>query len=365
MVTLKVELGDRSYPIHIGSHLLERLHSLLSPFISKGKKVLIITDRHVAPLYLQTVEEQIRRTGADVFSYQVNPGESAKSLSVFQEIIGFALQNGLDRKSVVLALGGGVVGDLAGFVAATYMRGIPFVQIPTTLLAHDSSVGGKVAVNHPLGKNIIGSFHQPLMVVYDTNTLKTLPSRELSAGFSEVIKHGFIWDAQFVQWLDQNAQSLWNLEEPMLSEAIYRGCLVKVHVVSNDEKEEGLRAILNLGHTIGHAIETLSGYGELNHGEAVAIGMVGAAKLAEKLGIVEEIFSLSEEYTRILKKYHLPTSLPGHFSPDEVISVMKRDKKNRENTIVMVLPKKFGEVIITKGVPEAAIKEVLTELKQK
>ncbi|MBO8170709.1 MAG: 3-dehydroquinate synthase [Bacillaceae bacterium] len=361
MKTLRVNLGERSYPIFIDEHILENTAEFLKEKVRHDQRLFVVTDEHVAPLYLQPVLNSLEQAGYTVGHYIVEAGEKAKSLDVLQEIIGVAIQSGLDRNSLFLALGGGVVGDLTGFVAATYMRGVEFIQLPTTLLAHDSSVGGKVGVNHPLGKNMIGAFHQPLMVIYDTHTLKSLPVREVSAGFAEVIKHGLIWDASFVSWLESHAEGLLRLEPDLMKQALYRACSVKVNVVSQDEKEQGLRAILNLGHTFGHAIESLSGYSGFIHGEAVSVGMVGASLLAERLGMAEHVF---EPTRRLLKRYRLPVRLPDTFDEQEMLDVMKRDKKSKEGKLVMVLPEAIGRVQVVKGVDETLVMEALKQLKE-
>jgi 3-dehydroquinate synthase len=362
MKQLTVELGERSYPIWIGPGVIEQLPRLLEEAgIDSGRKLFIVTDEHVAPLYLDQTKSQLQDAGYMVYHSVVEAGEKAKSLAVYERVMTEALEAGLDRKSAFLALGGGVVGDLAGFAAATYMRGVAFVQIPTTLLAHDSSVGGKVAVNHPLGKNIIGAFHQPRLVAYDTEFLKTLPPREVAAGFAEVIKHGLIWDETFVTWLEQNAEGLQRFEHDLLQEALLRACSVKVAVVSEDEKERGLRAILNLGHTFGHAFEALCGYETLNHGEAVSIGMVAAAMLAERLGIASDI---SARTRHILEKYRLPVMLPHAMNADKIIEAMRRDKKGEGGKLVFVLPTAIGKVEIRKDVAEEPVREVLCALQE-
>ncbi|MED4728039.1 3-dehydroquinate synthase [Aneurinibacillus migulanus] len=362
MRRLTVELGERSYPIWIGAGVLGELPRLLEEAgIDNQRKLFIVTDEHVAHLYLDKVEAVLRAAGYMIYHSIVEAGEKAKSLSVYERVMTEALEAGLDRQSAFLALGGGVVGDLAGFVAATYMRGVAFVQIPTTLLAHDSSVGGKVAVNHPLGKNIIGAFHQPRLVAYDTELLRTLPSREVAAGFAEVIKHGLIWDETFVEWLEQNADGLQRFDDNLLQEALLRACSVKVAVVSEDEKERGLRAILNLGHTFGHAFEALCGYEKLNHGEAVAIGMVAAAMLAERLGIAS---SISNRTRRILEQYSLPVALPYVMEADAVIEAMRRDKKGEGGKLVFVLPTAIGKVEIRKDIAEEPVRDVLHALQE-
>lgn len=362
MKCLEVQLGDRSYPIWIGPGVVQQLPQYLAEAgIGTNRKLFMITDENVAPLHLDHVQEILTRAGYQVATAVVPGGERAKSLDIYGDMMTKVLEAGLDRKSAILALGGGVVGDLTGFVAATYMRGVDFIQIPTTLLAHDSSVGGKVAVNHPLAKNIIGAFHQPKLVCYDTNFLKTLPPRELAAGFAEMIKHGLIWDEQFVEWLEEHAEALWNLEDSFMQEALYRACSVKVAVVSQDERENGIRAILNLGHTFGHSFESMLHYETINHGEGVAIGMVGAALLAEKAGLAQDI---SERTIALLKKYHLPTSLEMDLSIDGMIDVMHHDKKGESGQLVFIVPRKIGEVEIRKDIDENLVREVLSMLKE-
>ena len=362
MKTLKVELGDRSYPIYIGNGILGQLGELFAiNGISKKSSLLIVTDDHIAPLHLQSVKAVLAEAGYNVFDTVVNSGEKSKSLAVLERVIGEALNAQLDRNSAIIALGGGVVGDLAGYVAASYMRGVKFVQIPTTILAHDSSVGGKVAVNHPQAKNIIGAFHQPELVVFDTATIRTLPEREIRAGYAEMVKHGLIWDASFVQWYDQNAEQLLSLDMDAVQYALYEGCRIKSLVVSEDERENGLRAILNLGHTIGHAIEAVAGYGEMLHGEAISIGMVGSAKLAMKYGCPESVYT---ETKRLLKKFGLPTRLPEQYDVDAIMSAMGHDKKFKEGTMIFVLPTAIGAVEIRKGIPADWVKEIVEQLKR-
>ncbi|OXM88064.1 3-dehydroquinate synthase [Paenibacillus rigui] len=362
MRELKVELGERSYPIYIGEGILEQIGSFFAKHhIGKASPLLIVTDEYVAKHHLAIVETKLREEGYTVASYIVASGEKSKSLSVLEKVVAAALEAGLDRKSTVIALGGGVVGDLAGFVAASYMRGVRFVQVPTTILAHDSSVGGKVAVNHPMAKNIIGAFHQPEMVVYDTATLRTLPDREVRAGLSEMIKHGLIWDADFTAWMEENASKLISLDQEALQYGLYMGCKVKSIVVSQDEKENDLRAILNLGHTIGHALEAVSGYNELLHGEAISIGMVGSAKLALRLGYPEHIYTVTK---RILQAYGLPTRLSQHLNTDDIMSAMLHDKKFMEGNMVFIVPTEIGKVEINKNISSAWVREIVEELKQ-
>lgn len=362
MRTLRVELGERSYPIYIGSGLLAELGSYLQKHeVSTKSTLMVVTDTHVAPLYLNQIVNQLQDQGYRVVTSVVTAGEKAKSLSVFEDVMTVAIQGGLDRNSAVLALGGGVVGDLAGFVAASYMRGIKFVQIPTTILAHDSSVGGKVAVNHPLAKNMIGAFHQPVMVLYDVDTLQSLPMRDVKAGYSEMIKHGLIWDEGFADWCLEHAESLLSLNREDLAYGLERGCAVKAAVVSDDERENGLRAILNLGHTIGHAIEAVGGYGEFLHGEAISIGMIGSALLAVKRGRDRSIYIRTKA---LLEKFGLPTALPKHIDTESLISALLHDKKFKENRIVFVLPVAIGKVDIVSDITLEEVRSVIEQLKE-
>ncbi|GLX68973.1 3-dehydroquinate synthase [Paenibacillus glycanilyticus] len=361
MRELKVELGERSYPIYIGEGLLQDAATFFKNHqISLKSPLMIITDERVAPHYLEPLENHLRDAGFTVANAVVPAGESSKSLTMLEGLVTKALEAGLDRKSTIVALGGGVVGDLAGFVAASYMRGVKFVQIPTTILAHDSSVGGKVAVNHPLAKNIIGAFHQPEMVLYDLNTLQSLPPREVSAGLSEVVKHGLIWDAEFTAWCEDNAERLLALEPDALGYALYKGCSVKAAVVSKDERENDLRAILNLGHTIGHALEAVAGYGELLHGEAISIGMIGSARLGLRYGASEEVYTTTK---RVLSKMGLPVKLAEHFDVEAIMDAMMHDKKFSESTMVFVVPTEIGKVEIKKDVQAAWVREIVEQLK--
>ncbi|MFD2672901.1 3-dehydroquinate synthase [Marinicrinis sediminis] len=361
MRELWIELGERSYPIIIGDGLLNRLPQALSDRgMGTDGDLFIITDENIAPHYLSGLEAALKEQGYTVNSFVVPGGESSKSLKWYENIMTEAIQLGLDRKSVVIALGGGVVGDLAGFVAATYMRGVRFVQVPTTILAHDSSVGGKVAVNHPLAKNMIGAFHQPELVLYDTATLLTLSDREIRSGLAEVIKHGLIWDEAFLNWCDEHADALLKLDAESLSYALYRGCEVKASVVSQDEKEAGLRAILNLGHTIGHALEAVAGYGELLHGEAISIGMVGSARLAEELGYPATIVERTQS---ILERYGLPVRIPKHLDTDAIMAAMMRDKKFKSGQMNFVVPVEIGKVEIQTGISPTLVRSIVDDLK--
>lgn len=354
---LTVDLGKRSYPIWIGRDILQQLVSFLERLhIGTKQKLLLVTDSQVAPLYASTIVEQLKEEGYQIYLYTIPAGESSKSFTQYERIITYALENKLDRRSVVLALGGGVVGDLAGFVASTFMRGISFIQIPTTILAHDSSVGGKVAINHPLGKNMVGSFYQPIAVLYDTATLVSLPKREVLSGLAEVLKHGFIWDADFVEWLATHREKLVGLEEPFLSEALYRGCQIKASVVARDEREESLRAILNFGHTFGHAFEALGEYQTYTHGEAISIGMALAAELSS---IQYDNPSIARTVSSLLEAYGLPIhwgDLPWDI--DEILEKMYADKKVVSGSLNLILLRKIGQAELVKEVNPEFIKHV-------
>lgn len=362
MRELRVELGERSYPIFIGEDILEHASVLFEQQgIKKTSPLLIVTDTQVAQYHLPRVQDILAAGGYKTVTAIIESGEKSKSLSVYGDVMTVAMEAGLDRSSTVVALGGGVVGDLAGFVAATYMRGIKFVQVPTTVLAHDSSVGGKVAVNHPLSKNSIGAFHQPELVLYDIATLRTLPNREIAAGIAEIIKEGLIWDAEFVTWCDDHMEELLALDSAAMAYALHKGCSIKAHVVSLDERENDLRAILNLGHTIGHAIEAVAGYGEILHGEAISIGMIGAAKLAVELGYPERIYPVTKN---VIHKAGLPIKLPSHYDTDSIMAAMMRDKKFKEGKMVFIIPIDIGKVEINKAVSADRVRAIVEQLKE-
>ena len=342
METLGVDLGDRSYPIYIGPGLLDRLADLL-PALT-GKQVLVVTNTTIAPLYLDRVMAGL--AGYQASSLVLPDGEQYKTLDTLDRIFTELLQQKHSRTTTLIALGGGVIGDITGFAAAAYQRGVDFIQIPTTLLSQvDSSVGGKTGVNHPLGKNMIGAFHQPKAVIADTETLNTLPERELSAGLAEVIKYGFIRDAAFLQWIETNMSTLVERDAQALTYAIKRSCEVKAEVVAADEREGGLRAILNLGHTFGHAIEAAQGYGQWLHGEAVGAGMVMALELSCRMGNLAQ-----EELVRsksIIAAAGLPVLGPADMSVDTYLEKMAVDKKNVDARIRLVLLKQMGDAIVT------------------
>lgn len=354
MQTLHLDLGDRSYPIHIGQGLLQQAE-LVRPHI-KGKSAVIVSNTKVAPLYLQATEALL--DGLKQSAVILPDGEEYKTLDTLNRIYTHLLEQKADRKTTLIALGGGVVGDMTGYAAASYQRGINFIQIPTTLLAMvDSSVGGKTGVNHPLGKNMIGAFHQPQCVLIDTDTLNTLEDRELSAGIAEVVKYGLIRDPAFLQWLDANMDKLLVRDPEALTYAIYRSCQHKAEVVAADERESGQRALLNLGHTFGHAIEAAMGYGNWLHGEAVATGMVMAAELSQQMGWLsaDEVV-----YTRhILQRARLPVDPPAQMSGEDFMRYMSVDKKVLDGTLRLILMKSLGESVVTADFDADALMRVL------
>ena len=359
MKILEVKTTQRQYPMIIGTNVIKNIEDFLkSVGITTNRKLLLIIDEQIEKLYGEKVRKLL--SNHNIFSYVVSQGENSKSLSQIDKIITYAIENGLDRSSVIIALGGGMVGDLAGFAAAIYMRGIEFVQIPTTILAHDSSIGGKVGVNHSLGKNMIGAFHQPRLVVYDTSFLKTLPIKEVKSGLAELIKHGLIKDKEFVEWLVKYSLELTQLRVDYLDEALYRGSKIKAEVVYEDEHELGIRAILNFGHTFGHVIESISNY-QYSHGEGVAIGMIYAARIANKMGLIS--YDLVEQYIALLQKFGLPTTIPSNYQATEMLAIMLRDKKFEQDQIKMVLPTEIGKVEIVKGISKELLLKVMEDVK--
>ena len=339
MQTLHVDLAHRAYPIHIGTGLLDRLPDLSG--IVRHSQVFVITDDHVGPLHGARLEVALRRQGLSVQWLKLPAGEASKNAETLGRIHTFLLENHADRKSTVFALGGGVIGDLAGFAAATYMRGVDFVQLPTTLLAQvDSSVGGKTGINHPLGKNMIGAFHQPRMVIADLDCLHTLPPRELSAGLAEVLKHGAILDAHYFHDTVQQLPQLLALDDAALGRAVARSCEIKADVVRQDEREGGIRAWLNLGHTFGHAIEAALGYGVWLHGEAVGAGMVAAAELSKALGYLGD--ADVEQVRYAVQQAGLPVELPP-IGVAKFLGLMASDKKADAGAIRYVVLKSIGQ----------------------
>jgi shikimate kinase/3-dehydroquinate synthase len=351
---LTVDLGVRSYPIAIGPNLLSD-PALLARHV-QGRQVAIVTNTTVAPLYLEAVAAPLRLAGLEVIEIILPDGEQYKNHASLMQIFDALLANKCDRKTTLVALGGGVIGDLTGYAAASYMRGVPFVQVPTTLLAQvDSSVGGKTGINHPLGKNMIGAFYQPRAVLADTATLATLPERELSAGLAEVIKHGAIIDLALFEWIEQNIGKLMARDQAALAHAIARSCEIKADVVRQDEREGGLRAILNFGHTFGHAIENGLGYGAWLHGEAVGCGMVMAADLSRRMGLVEE--ATVARMRDLVAAAGLPTVAPD-LGADRWLELMEVDKKNEGGAIKFILLKPLGSPSIG-GAPRELLLETL------
>lgn len=358
MKTLKVELGDRSYPIFIGQGLMGNAE-LVKPYV-KGQQVLIVTNTTVAPLYLEKCQQAF--AGFNVQSVVLPDGEEYKNLEtlnlVFDELIG----QRFDRSCTLIALGGGVIGDMTGFAAAAFQRGVNFIQMPTTLLSQvDSSVGGKTGVNHPLGKNMIGAFHQPECVVIDTETLNTLENRQLSAGLAEVIKYGLIQDLEFFEWLEANIEKLLAREPEALAYAIERSCQDKADIVAKDEKEAGLRALFNLGHTFGHAIEAGMGYGKWLHGEGVSAGSMQAVYMSKLLGNLAQ--ADVERIQALFERAHLPILPPSvvEMSNDKFLGLMAGDKKVQAGTIRLVLLKSIGQAYVTGDYPQELLEKTLTD----
>lgn len=352
---VSVDLGERSYNILIGRKILQRLGLRLREF--RPSKVAIISNKTVFPLYRDTVLKSLRAVDINAEIILIPDGEEYKDLLWTYYIHGRLLKARFDRSSMLIALGGGVVGDITGFVAATYMRGIRFIQVPTTLLAQvDSSVGGKTGVNHPLGKNMIGSFYQPSLVCIDVETLKTLPEREFYSGMAEVIKYGVIEDREFFDYLKANRAGIVSLGDGILH-IVKRSCKIKADIVSKDERESGLRAILNYGHTIGHSVETVTGYKEYLHGEAIGIGMCAAADLAVKMGIFMQ--GEAEEIKEMVEMYKLPGAVPDNLNTEEMISAMEVDKKARAGKLQFILPESIGAVRIENDVDRELIKDII------
>jgi 3-dehydroquinate synthase len=356
MQTLKVELANRSYQIHIGRGLISNA-DLILPHL-KRKHVAIVTNTTVAPLYLEQLSSALKAAGVTVISIVLPDGEAYKNSETLNLIYDALLQNRCERSTTLIALGGGVIGDLTGYAAATYLRGVPFIQIPTTLLSQvDSSVGGKTGINHPLGKNMIGAFYQPQLVLADIDTLQTLPPREFSAGMAEVIKYGLIRDPDFFDWLEVNINQLMALDEYSISEAIYRSCQNKAEVVARDEHETGERALLNLGHTFGHAIENAMGYGVWLHGEAVAAGTMMAADLSLRMSWLS-----SKDVKRIhdlLTAAKLPLEAPK-LGVEKYLDLMQMDKKVADGKIRLVLQQAIGKSVITSDYDAEKLRETLS-----
>lgn len=357
---IRLELGERSYSIHVGTGLLAEAGYLLKD-LGLGKKIGIITHKKLDDLYGNTLIKSLSEAGFEVYVLTLREGEKTKDMRYLAKIYDFCLSNKLERKSTLLAFGGGVIGDLTGFAAATLLRGINFVQIPTSLLAQvDSSVGGKTGINHSLGKNLIGAFYQPRTVVIDLEVLKTLPSRHFKNGMAEVIKYGIIHDKGFFKYLQDHAKEIQSRDEKILAHIIRTSCRIKAEIVGQDEREtSGIRAYLNYGHTVGHAIEAVLHYKKLLHGEGVSIGMVAASRISRELGYVTE--AEAEEIESLLQKTGLPTRIPG-LSADELLGAMTLDKKVKEGKVVFVLTQGIGKAFLHEDVKLNLVKNVLLDM---
>lgn len=354
MENLTVALGERSYPIYIKSGAMSD-SSFFMPHI-KGKKVVVVSNHTLQPLFSEKINHAL--ADFDVNWVTIEDGEKYKTLASYETIMSFLLANNYGRDVTLVALGGGVIGDITGFVAATYQRGVDFIQVPTTLLSQvDSSVGGKTAVNHPLGKNMIGAFYQPQAVVIDIDTMTSLPEREFAAGMAEVVKYGILGDFPFFEYLEQNQQDIKSKLPEQLSYIIKRCCQNKADIVAQDEKEAGLRALLNLGHTFGHAIEAEMGYGVWLHGEAVAAGMVQASELAATRDWLTQ--TDVQRVKDLLEYFDLPIAGPNNMNCDQYLVHMRKDKKVQADTIRFVLPKRLGQAILVKDVTESELHNIL------
>jgi 3-dehydroquinate synthase len=357
--TVTVALGERAYPIYLGQNILDKLPEMIRETGVRGT-LGIVTDSNVGPLYAAQVSERLEAAGFRVAVHAMAAGEPNKRLSAVEDICGTFLAEGLDRTSLVVALGGGVVGDVAGYAAASFMRGIPFVQIPTTIVAQvDSSVGGKTGVNHPLGKNTIGAFHQPLGVLIDMTLLQTLPDRELRAGLAEAIKHGIIADEDLFSYMEANAHRVLEGDLEALAVPVKRSCEIKAAVVAEDEKEHGARANLNYGHTFGHAIESVTNYETFLHGEAIALGMVAAGALSKELGLVDDSFVSRQR--QIFDSYGLPVSWDA-LPVDDVIHAMQKDKKVRAGTLKFIVSDGIGHVLHRTDITESQVRTALSAI---
>ena len=355
---LKVNLDRDSYEIIIDKAILNKSGQIIDSSLNIGDKILIISDQNVYPLYGEKLENSVQAENYQVLSYILEPGEKSKNNNELNKIYDLLLESRFDRNSTIIALGGGVVGDLAGMAAATFMRGINFIQIPTSLLAQvDSSVGGKVAINHPKAKNIIGAFYQPEIVIIDIELLKTLKPRDYNTGLAEVIKYGFGFNQDLFTYIENNITEIKEINPEVLSKLVYICCQIKSDIVNQDEREKGIRAKLNLGHTIGHAVEALTGYQKYTHGEAVALGMVYESYLASRLNYIS-----SEEINRLknlLTKFELPIIMPESIKYDNLINKMKTDKKVKNNQIFLALPNSIGDTIITSDWNKELLKNII------
>lgn len=360
---IDVNLPQQSYQIVIEAQGLNDLGTRMSS-LNLGKKVLLVSNQEIFQHYGERAKSSLKSAGFDVTSCSIPAGEQYKTPTTIQTIYDAAQENHLERSSTLVALGGGVIGDMTGFAAATWLRGINFVQVPTTLLAMvDASIGGKTGVNHPKGKNLIGAFHQPRLVLIDPQVLDTLPVREYRAGIAEVIKYGIIWDAQLFEQMENSERldELGELNSDLLQDILTRSCQAKADVVSKDEKEAGLRAILNYGHTIGHAVESVTEYRLINHGEGVAIGMVAAGKLAAQLEMWRQ--EDAQRQDALIQKAGLPTTLPDGLDKEAIIETLQTDKKVKAGKVRFVLPTQIGAVEVTDKVPSDTIRQVLQQMK--
>ena len=355
-----VPLGERAYRIHLEPHALTRLPAFLSEFLPEADRIAVVTCQSVGSLWGHQVREALASTGLPCTWVELPDGEAAKSLDSLRDIFDALLPAGMTRQSGLIALGGGVVGDIAGYAAASILRGIRFVQIPTTLLAMvDSSVGGKTGINHAAGKNLIGAFHQPTGVVVDPAVLSTLPIEEFRAGFAEVIKYGVIYDADLFAFLEDNLEAIFQRQPQPLLHILERSIAIKAEVVGIDETETGLRAILNYGHTIGHAIEAATHYRQWRHGEAVAMGMVAANRLAALRGMLGAAPDLETRVSTLCHRAGLPTSIPPDLTPEVLLPPMRKDKKVRDSKLRFVLPTRIGSVEIVPGIPEDQVAQAI------
>ena len=361
---IAVALGERSYTVHIGAGMLAsgRAAEIVSR-AARGKRVCLVTHPALAADYAAPLAETLQALDLDTTTVTIPAGERFKHLNTVARLYQEFLNAGLDRKSLVVAVGGGVLGDIVGFAAATYLRGIPFVQVPTTLLAQvDASVGGKTGVDLPQGKNLVGAFHQPAAVVIDTNTLRTLPPRELRSGLSEIIKYGIIYDKAFLSSVVNDLPGLLKRDVSLLTAAIARSCEIKAEVVGQDETEQGLRAILNFGHTIGHALEALTAYRRFKHGEAIAIGMVTACLLGEEVGVTPP--EVTAQLCDALQRAHLPITFPAEIEADAILEAAQRDKKTEAGRLRFVLARQIGDVFLSPPVPDAAVRAAISRHKR-
>lgn len=356
MKVLRIDLADRSYDILIGRNLFNTLADHV-PGLSGLRRAVIVTHPSIGNVYGEALARGLKSAGLESRTVEIPEGETYKTLASAEVVYDHLMKNACDRDTLMVALGGGVIGDLTGFVAATYQRGVPYLQVPTTLLSQvDSSVGGKTAVNHPLGKNMIGAFYQPRAVIIDLDTLKTLPADEFRAGMAEIIKYGVIEDPELFAYLEDNVEPILNQDTACLERIIETSCAIKAKVVERDERESNYRMVLNYGHTVGHAIEALTDYARFKHGEAVAIGMIAAARLSHRMGYCDA--ATVERITALIDRYGLPTQLP-EFPARDYIECMYRDKKAREKKIRFILVRALGQVEIVDAVPEAELENAL------